>query len=86
MSASDLEFQDWLDSLMFANRTPEEQAMWEEVLEYHLQSLSEEKDVLPPPLPWWVFIDIKDPVFVEDKDELPPPLPWWAFANEKSPQ
>ena len=47
MSASDLEFQDWLDNLMFANRTPEEQAMWEYLLEDHLQSLSEEKVVLP---------------------------------------
>ena len=76
MSASDLKFQDELDRLMFENRTPEEQAILERVLEEFLKSLSEEKEDLPPPLPWQAFgIDIKDPVFVEDKDELPPPLP-----------
>jgi hypothetical protein len=78
MSASDLKFQDWLDRLMFENRTPEEQAMWEYLLEDHLQSLSEEKLELLPPLP--------DRVFVEDKDELPSPLPALAFGDVKDPR
>jgi hypothetical protein len=45
MSANDLKIQDWLDYLMFANRTPEKQDMLEYLLEEHLRSLSEEKDV-----------------------------------------
>ena len=59
MYTSDLKLQEELDRLMFENRTPEEQAMWEYLLQDHLQSLSEEKDVLPPPLPWWAFANQK---------------------------